>query len=888
MSILTDRNVTAHRVRSIVFTPMSDTLRNHLVTLTYLDMGTAMAELLGPDDANWTCLAVWPSFTVGQTIRASDDPLGLKRMLGLAKSDPVGLARSEATGRMLRGRTQQGGRVLNRSLAAGNRGVFFEIGLCWADFLKTFAQPMTDEQTLDEFRAFCGRVDRVPLPPGKLWPDGNREQLKKGFAAYVEAMSEADPKRRAELILLGNVCMGDHEQRRLQGWLDLSMLNPVRVMTRPIRRVRSGELIGRVERSWSHALTRHVFVVKMGSESVRVGRPVPPLLDAQYPAPLDTLDDADVATEFDRIVNGGNGASSGAEHWNDIDDRMSFIASLFRSRQRAGLVGVSPYTPEQEAQIWAAAAEVAVKEEEYQLEGPLLFPKTDRSPWPPEVVRDFVARLDAARQQTDEYADAVIEQFYAHSGIPRDDRHFTDLMLEVANPTGPTSPAIASYLAGEPELPAWVDVDRLRRAQHFFETFRPSIHACNFFGSMFQSYAAANGVQVLALVSDLTKSPERRIWESTRFYEDVATTPFWEKGSSGWKSIRGVRLYHAAMRATIESGGEHITTSPKYETDRVWDPSWGRPIHQEHQFGYCLTMSASLIENMDKLGAAMTVEQAGDWVHFWNVIGVLMGVDESFMLSPVDPTRDLSLEEARFGNDIILARNMGPSEQGRQLTATLLEQMGWFPGPMQRVARSFIRSSIGDKAADMIGVPERGWLEPTIEGGQNLARTLRQNGLYARSSRQMTAWLGHEFLKWWEHEYQDIPPYRQGGVTAVMDRAPDPSSRKPRQISIEIDSIGPVPIELTDALAALPDVDLVAQPAVPSGDDDYESLGLQTLLQGTAVYGPAVGALVSALVSVTKKSANVTQVTLVIDGRSVPLSQLTDAQIEDLMPELMA
>jgi hypothetical protein len=83
-------------------------------------------------------------------------------------------------------------------------------------------------------------------------------------------------------------------------------------------------------------------------------------------------------------------------------------------------------------------------------------------------------------------------------------------------------------------------------------------------------------------------------------------------------------------------------------------------------------------------------------------------------------------------------------------------------------------------------------------------------------------------------------------------------------------------------------VDLVAQPAVASSDDDYESLGLQTLLQGTAVYGPAVGALVSALVSVTKKSANVTQVTLVIDGRSVPLSQLTDAQIEDLMPELMA
>ena len=111
---------------------------------------------------------------------------------------------------------------------------------------------MSDDETLTEFTKFCERVDRVPSPPGKLWPDGDRQQLKKGFAAYLEAMGTADPKVKAELILLGNLCMGDHEQRRLQGWLDLSMLNPVRVMTKPIRNVGSGRFIGTVERGWSH------------------------------------------------------------------------------------------------------------------------------------------------------------------------------------------------------------------------------------------------------------------------------------------------------------------------------------------------------------------------------------------------------------------------------------------------------------------------------------------------------------------------------------------------------------------------------------------------------------------------------------------------------------
>src|SRR3954451_7195540 len=98
MGVLTDRTVTAARVKAIVFAPMSDALRNHLVTLAYVDMGSAMGQILGHEDANWTSLAVWPSFTVGETIRAGDDPLGLKRMFGAAKSDPLGLAREEATG----------------------------------------------------------------------------------------------------------------------------------------------------------------------------------------------------------------------------------------------------------------------------------------------------------------------------------------------------------------------------------------------------------------------------------------------------------------------------------------------------------------------------------------------------------------------------------------------------------------------------------------------------------------------------------------------------------------------------------------------------------------------------------------------------------------------
>lgn len=883
MSILTDRTVSAGRVKAIVFGPMGDALRNHLVTLAYVDMGREMAELLGADDANWTCLAVWPSFTVGETIRATDDPLGLKRMLGRAQSDPLGLARETATSRVLRGRPQRG-RVLNRSLAAGNRGVFFEIGLCWADFLATFGQKeLSDEEGLAEFRKFAERIDRVPQPPGKLWPEGNRDQLKKGFAAYIEAMGCTDAKRKAELILLGNICMGDHEQRRLQEWLDLSLLDPIRVVTKPVRTIAPDELVGRVERAWSLAMTRHVFVVKMDQETVRVGRPVP-LAAGQYPAPLDTLDAPEVQAEYDRVVNGGGGAETGAHHWNDFDDRMSFIASLFRARQRAGLVGVSPYTPEQEEQIWAEAAAVAAKDAELfeEFEGALLLPRSDAPPWSPEVTQDLVTRLDAGRRQCDPPVDDAIERFYRGSGIPRTDRHFTDVLMAIAKPDGQPDNPVTAFLHEQPVLPKWADLDRLRRAQDFFATFRPSIHASLFFGSMFLGYAAGNGVQVLALVSDLTNSPERRIWESTRFVEDVCTTPFWERDSAGWKSLRGVRVYHGSMRAMIESGSQHIKAAPEYPTDRVWDPAWGRPINQEDMFGYCLTMAVPTIENLDRMGAAIDAEQAVDWLHLWNVLGALMGVDETLLTSPLDPERDLSLDEARYALDIILARNVRPTIEGRQLTSTLLEQIGWFPGPLQRVARTFIRSSIGDRNADMLGVPPRGLLEPALSGAQNLLRTLRQNRAYSASSRRLTEWLGEEFLDWWHQEYKDTPPYRQGGTAAITARAPDPGTRQPRQISITIDSVGELPPEVTAAIRTVDEIDLREEPV----DDEYESLDMQTLLQGTVPAGAAVGALVTAVRSSTQSVPSVREVTLTIDGRRVPLSQLTDEEVNALLPEL--
>jgi hypothetical protein len=61
---------------------------------------------------------------------------------------------------------------------------------------------------------------------------------------------------------------------------------------------------------------------------------------------------------------------------------------------------------------------------------------------------------------------------------------------------------------------------------------------------------------------------------------------------------------------------------------------------------------------------------------------------------------------------------------------------------------------------------------------------------------------------------------------------------------------------------------------------------MQTLLAGTAMSGPAVGALVTGLRAATRNQPSVRQVELTIDGRSVPLSKLTDDEVAQLLPQL--
>ncbi|MDW3220484.1 MAG: oxygenase MpaB family protein [Acidimicrobiales bacterium] len=781
MTQLSSREITTERINNIVWEPMSDALRNYLVTICYVDLSNRMAELLGDEDANWCCLAVWPSFTVGETIRDTNDSLGLTK---LTAKIPFRNYRQKTTAKILGGSYGKQ-RVVNRSIAAGNRGVFFEIAMVWADFMDTFADlaAMSSEQEKEAWTGFTQRVRDLPKPPGKLWPVEHREGLIEGCEKYLEAMHTDDDKRKAELILHGNLLMGYHEQSQLQGWLDLSLGdNPRRfIKWSPLRFVPF--VRGPMERGMIRMITEYVFVVHMDDEVVRVGRDLPPKkgMSALYEGPLAELTDPELVALVEQLDDADrDDDAEGARRWNDFNDRMRFISSLFRSRQRQGLVGIMPYTDGQYETIMAEAAEIdranALRDGDGGYEANEYFPVDAGAPWSEEQVRELERSLTDMRQECDPAVDEVVYRFFLEEGTPREDRHFTHVMK--ALPRANDYESLREYLARPPEPPSWTDPEKLKKAREFYDNWRPAIQSSLAFGSLPASYSAADGAQVLGLVSGLTNNVERRIWETARYLEDVMTTDFLDPDSDGWRSISGVRLLHASVRHMIENGSQRIRHDPEHPADRAWNTSWGRPINQEDVLGTALTFNAITIDVMDRVGIGFDPENADAFMHAWNVIGVLMGVPEEHLTSRIDPSRDLTFEEGRYVLGVINHRHRKPSIPGQKLTAELLAMFdGWFIGPMEKLPRAFMRVGLGDEVCDVVGVPPRGFLERMIEGSAEVSKRMRMNGMYRWMMRRSLESFGDAFLQYYAVVYKDEPPYRQRPLPEAMSTRRRPARR---------------------------------------------------------------------------------------------------------------
>lgn len=355
-------------------------IRNLRITQAYHELSAAVAEQLGPV-ANWCTFATWASKQAGRTIRGEDLQRALEDALKArsAAADSVGVAAAEA--RRFGSRVDPADTAesvwaildptaafarASAAVARGNLRVFAEIGRQFARF-DLESGSVTKPDPAGAVRFLDG------LTPGE--PPTGQRYLRQAFEHYLQARTTTDPVAHAQLVLLANLEIGFHEQVRLQpeiaAALDAAVVDPRDIRDRLIAvlfpdaswlvraRLWLARLLGRrsrldaaidaiileKQRLIHRLVTRFLMSISLGSIGpVRLGED----LGVGFPPSLRTITLAELRDMLERIdPTRDDPRDSGAVDWADLDDRIHFIADLFRSFAESPELFEPPFTASQ-------------------------------------------------------------------------------------------------------------------------------------------------------------------------------------------------------------------------------------------------------------------------------------------------------------------------------------------------------------------------------------------------------------------------------------------------------------------------------------------------------------------------------------------------------------
>lgn len=335
--------------------------RNLAITQGYHDISNAMGELLGKENANWATFGTWASKQAGASIRQEDlpkffmDAIKGSGAVGekLSKMDDVlrklGLP-ALPLGDIAAG-AQDALNKVSSAIADGNQFVFREIGSEMARFVDTFKDaPRYDQAQVDKF------LDGIP---------SDKPLLKEAFAAYAKAQFEQDPNKKAELMLLGNNKIGQHEQTQLTPYIERALNAPVKETFKKIldQTIDAGikalpfpleqgakllkktglvdtaadALVDALAGAFRRFSTEHMMKLAVPGGALKIGNDLPPPAGYEkdlFPPHLRSIENPelrDVLAQLDRSPDSLK--NTGAKDWSKLDQRMNYIIDLFRSRQ---------------------------------------------------------------------------------------------------------------------------------------------------------------------------------------------------------------------------------------------------------------------------------------------------------------------------------------------------------------------------------------------------------------------------------------------------------------------------------------------------------------------------------------------------------------------------
>lgn len=175
-----------------------------------------------------------------------------------------------------------------------------------------------------------------------------------------------------------------------------------------------------------------------------------------------------------------------------------------------------------------------------------------------------------------------------------------------------------------------VDVKKVALARSLFAEYGTEIASALLLAALPQAYAAEEGSKVLAATKQLQSNLTQRIAGTGQFLasvmaarpDDEATKADWTVsgrppspsfGPPCWKLCAALRLYHAAVRATV-SGDKPSGLSAN-----------DVPINQEDLLGMLLSFSVTTFEVLESYGIRWTSDEQEAYLYLWDLVGAHLG-----------------------------------------------------------------------------------------------------------------------------------------------------------------------------------------------------------------------------------------------------------------------
>ena len=306
-----------------------------------------------------------------------------------------------------------------------------------------------------------------------------------------------------------------------------------------------------------------------------------------------------------------------------------------------------------------------------------------------------------------------------------------------------------------PDLPSWHDQGLIAAGQRFFDDWDLEICAALFTASLPSAYAGRQGVGVLARVSQLADpgTVARRIGETGQMLLDITQPGALERGGVGYQRIVEVRMLHAAVRAVLLG---------KDAPGGSWPAANGGPVNQEDLLATLMTFTVIIFRALDRMGIDVTVDDQKAYLHLWAVAGDLLGITEARLL-------DGELQDVEGLTDKLQELLQAPSADGRYLMTVLLHELelamplGWL-----RVPRTVVRFLIGDRIAEMVGVPGAAWWSPVLPLTAALNRRLHRYPMTRHIGALPSRMVGRRVIQLWidQHQRDERHPFTVGDERA--------------------------------------------------------------------------------------------------------------------------